>query len=190
MNFLSDEELLDTIKDLQTKGYDRIQLPGGTSKDGSYCSSGIIPVFNEKNRKMYFIGVPYNSKYHENGEQNGHTKKYGETIKTTLLREIFEETGLSIDEDDLVYLEKSHKVVTDRYDKTKEHHKHYFVVPKFTGHLHDFKGPNPIDGETAAPLLIPVKMFNNVLFTGHMTPLQDSINVISGIKTEYAFALM
>jgi len=178
------EELSEAFESLKSIGFSRIQLPGGTSKDKTFCSSAIIFVWNDEKKMFYLVCMPYNPFFHMGGDQNGHTKKLGETPEQTVLREIQEETGLFVEESDLVYLPKSETEVTDRSDKEKMHKKHYFLVKNFSGTLFDFDGPSRIDAETAAPVLIAAHLLKDCLFFNHKNAVREAAEVLGAQKKE------
>ncbi len=178
------EELSEALEIFKSMGFSRIQLPGGTSKDKSFCSSAIIFLWNDEKKMFYLVCMPYNPVFHMAGDENGHNKKLGETPQQTMLREIQEETGLFVKESDLVYLSKSKIVVPDRYDKEKTHQKHYFLVKNFSGTLFDFDGPSRIDAETAAPVLIAAHLLKDCLFPGHKSAVREAAEVLGAEKKE------
>ncbi len=182
-------EIEEKLALLKTQGYDRIHIPGGTSKDGTHYSGVIIPAYDPSLRKMYFVGVPYDSNFHKSGDDNNTNKKLGEHAIETAIREVIEETGLSVLPEDLEKLDASYSI-TDNRDVTKKHYKNYYLATKVTGNLFAFSGPNPIDGETAAPVLIPVELFVKVIFGGHKKALESAIQKLLSLNGDYAFALM
>jgi len=187
--FPTKEFVLSKIEELKILGYDCIHLPGGTAKDGSYFAGAIVYFYDEEQSKqIYFLGLPYNSSFHkENG--NGHNKKSGETPDQTVTRELLEETGIQVIPSDLELILKK-DVPDNRYGMSgKFHSKYFYFVNNFTGNLFTFDGPNPIDGETAAPLLIPAELFIQVLFKGHLESLKVSIIKMMEMKREYTMAL-
>lgn len=189
METKSSEEITNKIGSLHAQGFDRIHLPGGTAKDGSFYVGAPIFKFNFVTKNIEFLGVPYCSNFYKNGE-SGHNKKSGETPEEALVREVMEETGLHILPDDLkVIWEK--KIPDNRPGRVGQFHtKYFYLVEKFTGNLFTFDGPNPIDGETAAPLWIPAQLFVKVVFGGHLKAVQIAIEKLSMENREYAIALM
>ncbi len=63
-------------------------------------------------------------------------------------------------------------------------------MKEFTGNLFTFDGPNPIDGETAAPLWVPAQLFVKVVFGGHLKAVKIAIQELSMENREYAISLM
>ncbi len=192
MKLLFSNTILEKILELKEEGYDRINTPGGTSKDGNDYS-GIIgyhwsTIFN----KFYFVGVPYNSTFYKTQQKNDDRKAANETPIDTACREFFEETGKKIDNPgDLIYLYS--KDVPDKRPEMqgKMHRKHFYMIniDKCSGELHTFEGANPIDGETAAPILMPVDLFQKVLFGGHQDAYKKACEKLSEDR-EIAFQLM
>lgn len=176
---------------LKENGYDRVHISGGTSLDGSHYGGIIGYEYDVETKEFYFVGLPYNSTFHRHGDDSSHTKKPGESPKDTAIREFFEETGLKAKPEDLIEV-LSYSVKDNRTGmEGKKHEKHFFIVDikKCSGELASFEGPNPIDGETAAPILIPAQLFAELLFGGHQQALQKAITTLSENR-DYAFALM
>lgn len=186
MKFLTIEELEKKLEDLKNEGYSRIHLPGGTSKDGTYCCSDVIETYNIVTRDVYFLGVPYNP----NSDQNGHNKRSDESIQATAVREAMEETGLIIKEENLIYLPKSSHVCPDRWTPEKPHNKHFFLVKDFSGTVFEFEGHNPIDLSIAEPLWFPARYFKKVVFENHAYAVKEAVEILMGKSKEYAYALM
>jgi len=189
MIFLKDETILKRLDRLKTKGFESLHLPGGTSKDGDYYSGAIVAKYDPKTKKMYFLGVPYNSRFHLL-YQNGHNKKSGELPDLTIIRELMEETGLQAKSEDL-WLVLHKKIPDNRPEHRGEfHRKFYYLIIEFTGKIFNFKGANPIDQETAAPLWLPAGMFVSKVFKGHLEAVYAAIEELSSMSKEYALALM
>jgi len=180
--------VLKKIKDLRVLGYDRIHLPGGTSSDGRHYAGVIVPIYDHLSKKVYFVGVPYSSNFHkENG--NGHNKKDGEWSGLTLIRELMEETGLHTTLYDLNFVFSRERPDNRSGMEGKLHYQYFYIVEDFTGNLFTFDGPNPIDGETAAPLLIPADLFLDEIFRGHLDAVKMTIKELINEKEEYYWAL-
>jgi len=175
------------ISNYEKQGYDRIHIPGGTSKDGEHYSGVFLYHFDKKSKEILFLGVPYSSKFYLEHKSNGHTKRSGETPKETARREVLEETGLFIEEGDLDLVLQYH--IPNRIDKTKTHQKNFYCTNKYSGTLYSFEGPNPIDGETSSPLWIPYNLFRKVLFGGHQQALQLAVRRLRNLSADYYYAL-
>lgn len=189
MDFERDPEIIkNKINDLKILGYDRIHIPGGTSVDGSYYSGCVIATYDHQSRKVYFLGVPYNSSFHLKGRSAN--KSLGETPESTIIREVFEETGLHLFNEDLKKIfERS--VRDNRPGKSNEYHKkHFYLAVNFTGNLFDFPGPNPISGETASPLWIPAELFVKIVFGGYKQVIKLAIEDLMQLNLEFAYSLM
>ena len=181
------EAVTNKIGELHAQGYDRLHLPGGTAKDGSFYVGGICHRLIEK--EVEILVVPYNSNFHLKGE-SGHNKKSGEIVEDALVRETLEETGLQIIPSALKLLIEK-KIPDNRPGKVGQFHtKYFYLVSGFTGNLFTFDGPNPIDGETAAPLWVPASMILNLIFGGHKKAVEKAMEELSLQSREYAIALM
>lgn len=177
---MNDIELSEKLESLKAQGFDQIKLPGGTSKDRKHFSAVVIFHYNTDEKKTYFLGLPYNSSFHKNGDDNGNTKKHGETPIQTAIREAMEETGLILKENDLEELINSKYEVPDRdFQSIIVHTKHFFLAKKFSGTTFEFDGPNPIDGETAAPVWISAGLFKQVLWGGHKKAFKEALQILS-----------
>ena len=188
-NLQNIESVLSKINELKIAGYDRIHLPGGTAKDGSYYSGAIVVTMDPITKEVYFLGVPYNSHFHI-GSENGHNKKFGEFPEQTVIRELLEETGLQAISSDLE-LVLNKKIPDNRPGKVGQYHqKFFYLITEFTGNLFTFEGANPIDGETAAPIWIPASLFIKVLFGGHLEAVYAAIEELNLISRDYAYSLM
>lgn len=191
MNLERDEnKIREKLSGFKNLGFDRIHLPGGTSKSGDYYS-GVVPYhYDTETKEFYFLGLPYDSKYHESGDENGHTKKFGETPLATAVRELMEETALQVTEEKMEKLYSDS--IRDRYILDKIFHRHYFFcsIDENNGGVFTFEGRNPIDGETGAPIWIPAKMIKKTFFHGHYKAIKKTINFLMSQNNEYAFALM
>jgi len=185
--FLSNEALLLKIRELRNQGFDQIRIPGGSSKDESHYSGIFIYEYDPESKQVFFSSVPYNSNHWKQNDSNGHTKKLNETALETGCREAFEETGLHIEEEDLVLI--LNYSIPDRKDNTKTHTKNFYACDNFTGNLHNFTGANLIDKETAAPLWLPLAIFKEVLYKGHQSALSDTINYLKNRTLELYDAL-
>lgn len=189
IQFESSEVVLKKINELKAQGFDKIHLPGGTSKDGSYYAGAVVALYDKITKEIYFLGVPYNSNFHFNGE-NSHNKKFGEIPEQTVIRELLEETGLHTNPENLKLIWDS-SIPDNRSGKKGEFHlKFVYLVTDFTGNIFDFPGPNPIDRETAAPLWIPSSLFFKLIFGGHIKAVEKAIEELSMQSREYAYILM
>jgi len=186
----STEFILSKINELKSQGYDRIHLPGGTSIDGSFYSGVILAKYDSITKDVYFLGVPYCSSFHLNGRSN-HNKKIGEVASQAALRELFEETGIQTTPENLdLVLEKKIPDNRSRGTLGQFHFKYFYLVTKFMGNMFNFDGPNPIDGETAAPLWIPANLFVKTIFKGHLEAVNAAIEKLMNEDRQYAHALM
>lgn len=185
--FLDNESILLKIQELKLQGFDQIRIPGGSSKDESHYSGVFVYEYDPESKQVYFLGVPYNSIHWKDNGSNGHTKKIDEIATETACREVFEETGLNTEEQDLTLV--SDCFVPNKKDKTKKHIKNFYVCSIFTGNLHNFTGANLIDKETAAPVWIPVSIFIKILYKGHQAALNDTINYLKNRTLELYDAL-
>ncbi len=192
MDFEKDLAIIkEKLEGYKNDGYDRIHISGGTSKDGEHYTGIIGYYFDLQTKKIYFVGLPYKSKFHINEDKNGHTKRYGETPLETVIREFFEETGFIVQPEDLVLL-YSFEIDDNRSERKGMKHTKYFYlvdIKKCAGTLFDFEGPNPIDGETAAPVLIPARLFTEVVFKGHLVAVNKAIEKLRAVSMEYYNAL-
>ena len=185
--FNSDEFVLLEINKLKVQEYDTIHLPGGTAKDGSFYAGSIVPQYNSERKEFYFLGVPYNSHF---SRESGHNKKYDELPEQTAIRELLEETGLHTIPANLKLIWEK-KIPDNRPGKLGEFHRKYFyLVTEFTGNIFTFEGPNPIDGETAAPIWIPASLFIKQIFGGHLDAIYAVIDDLRMKDRESAYALM
>lgn len=185
--FLSNEFLLSKMEELKLQGFDQIRIAGGSSKDESHYSGIFLYQYNVESKQVYFLGVPYNSSHWKKNDSNSHTKRLDETALETGCREAFEETGLHIEEEDLM-LVLSYSI-QDRKDKSRLHIKNFYTCDQFTGNLHNFAGANLIDKETAAPLWLPLVIFKEVLYAGHQKALDDTIFFLKNSTLELYDAL-
>lgn len=187
-NFISEGYLLSKIEEFRSLGFDEIRIPGGSSLGEEHYSGVFLFVCDEASKKLFFLGVPYNSSYFKNGSGNSHTKKAGETPAETARRELFEETGLLVEEKDL-NLSYSYSV-QDRHDKKKLHTKYFFLTKEFQGTLSDFAiRPNPIDNETASPLWIPASLFKDLLYRGHQAAFKKACDFLKLESADLYYAL-
>jgi ADP-ribose pyrophosphatase YjhB (NUDIX family) len=184
------------LKAFKDAGYDRIHISGGTSKDGAHYAGIIVYKYDKELKRFVFVGLPYDSLFYKreaNGDKvAGHTKKDNELPKETAQRELFEETGLKVDDlRDLV--EVYRKEIDDNRPEFKgqKHMKYYYMIniDKCSGELSSFEGENPIDGETLAPELFIKEEFMKILFKGHQLPLQKTFEKLKLISLEYYYAL-
>lgn len=178
---------------LKEKGYDRVHTSGGTSLDGSHYAGIIGYDYDNSTKEFSFVGLPYNSIYHRSHDEDesNHTKRAGETPMDTAIREFFEETGLKAKPEDLVSI-LDYSIKDNRPGKEgQKHHKHFYMVniKKCSGELASFEGPNPIDGETAAPILMPASLFSELLFIGHQQAFKKAVEKLSENR-DYAYSLM
>lgn len=163
------ENVLEALEAFKTQGFDRIHIPGGTSKDGKHYAGVFLFYHDREEKEIYFIGVPYNSNFHKTEDANGHTKKLGETPEQTAIRETQEETGLLIDKESLDKID--HYAVPSKNNPGEMHNKHFYLTSQFRGGLFDFQGkPNNIDAETGSPIWIPLSLFSKVLFGAKPRP--------------------
>ncbi len=181
--------ILQKIESLRAQGYDRIHIPGGTSKDGSFYAGAFLCHYDRETKQFFFVGLPYNSSFYKTeDEKNGHTKRQGETPEECAVRETIEESGLQIKKEDLIVaLEFS---VNDRVRIGQKHWKHFYYTEVFSGNLFTFDGPNPIDGETAAPIMIPASLLVEVLFPGHLSAFLNVVEKLCSKSLEYMDSLM
>jgi ADP-ribose pyrophosphatase YjhB (NUDIX family) len=177
------------IVDLNDSGYDRIHLPGGTAIDGSFYAGAVIAKYDFSSKEFYFLGVPYSSKFHLKGESK-HNKKFGEFPQQAVIREVLEETGIQITSESLILVWEK-KVPDNRPGKLgKFHCKYVYLVNEFTGSVFTFEGPNPIDGETAAPVWIPALIFADKVFGGHKEAVGLAMEKLMAKKSEYVNPLI
>jgi len=187
-SFLDVESLLLKIKEFRSLGFDEIRIPGGSSLGEEHYSGVFIFACDHTKKQLFFLGVPYNSSFYKNGNNSNHTKKAGELPTETARRELFEETGLLVEEGDL-NLVFSYSI-PDRHDKMKMHHKNFYLTNKFLGTLSDFDTrPNPIDNETGSPLWIPASLFKGLLYKGHQQAFQSVCDSLKLESADFYYAL-
>ena len=184
----SDELAFSEIKEFARVGFLEIRISGGSSKDESHYSGVFLYFYDKESKKMYFLCVTYDPMFYKKHDTNGHTKKIGETKKETARRELYEETGLLVEEEDLeLALTYS---IKDRRDETKTHTKCFYFTDKYSGTLSDFGyTPNPIDGETSTPFWLPAKVFKKVLYVGHQQAFKAVMEHLMAMNLEYYYAL-
>lgn len=188
IQILSNEELKAKLAEFQSQGFNQVKLPGGTSKDGFHYSGLVFFFYNKDNKTTYFLGLPYNSNYHKNGENND-TKKYGESPKDTARREAMEETGLMVEISDLKEMPGVKKVLPGKIEGTT-HSKIFFLVEKFSGTAFQFLGSNPIDAETGAPMWFQAKFFKQVLWAGHQPAFKEACNILAAEDKDVCMSLI
>ncbi|HLP86752.1 MAG TPA: NUDIX domain-containing protein [Candidatus Paceibacterota bacterium] len=190
IQFETAEDVLLKINELKHQGFDTIHLPGGTSKDGSFYAGAVVVAYNVANREVYILGVPYNSNFHVNGG-NGHNKKDGETPEQTVIRELFEETGLQIAVENLTLI-WSKDIPDNRPGKLGNLHlKRVYLVIEFNDkNFFTLEGPNPIDHETATPLWIPAPLFVKLVFKGHLAAVYSAFDYLCYHFKDYGCSLM
>lgn len=191
MDFQRDLNIIkQQLEEFKNAGYNRICIPGGTSKDGDHYSGAVIPYWDVITKLLWIVGVPYDSQYYKTNDENGHTKKSGEHPIETVIREVTEETALSIDPRDLVKLDCSFSIPDNRVKVTenKMHAKNFYLAEKFSGNLFNFNGPkpNPIDGETSSPIMLPASMFLKVVFHPHQKAAKEAIRRLIKSSEELA----
>jgi 8-oxo-dGTP pyrophosphatase MutT (NUDIX family) len=137
-----------------------------------------------KNNAQVLV-VGYNDKF----SSTNPNKKFGATPLETLARETIEESGHHIlpENATLVYKEEVPDNRNGKYGAI--HTKYFYLVTEFTGTTFDFEGPNPIDGETSAPIWIPAELAIKVVFHKHLKALQNAFEYLCEDK-KYAIALM
>lgn len=184
----SDEFVLSEINKLKTLGYDQIRTPGGSELKEVHYSGVFLYTYNIEKKQFFFLGVPYDSDFYLNHKSNGHTKKEDESPTQTARREVYEETGLLVDEGDLdLILSYS---VKHRTDETKLHQKFFYMTSKFNGTLSNFLDqPNPIDNETSTPIWMSAKLFKKVLYYGHQQAFKRAVEMLRLVNAEYYYAL-
>jgi len=181
---MSEKEILSQIGLLRNQGFDQIKLPGGTSKNGEHYCGLVVCFFDKENKTTYFLGLPYNSNFHKTNNENVSSKVLGESPQATARRELMEETGYFVEKDDLVLIDKAKKVLGGKIPGT-EHVKYFFLVEEFNGNPFEFKGENPIDGETSAPIWIPANLFSQLLWGGHQYAFREALNLLMSDKNIY-----
>lgn len=177
INLINDEVVLSKmIEGFKLDSFDQIRIPGGTSKDGSFYAGILVAKYDDVSNKTYFVLVPYNSNYHNEGEANNN-KRSDEFPEQTALRELFEETGIMTSKEKLILAwEKS---VKDKrpwmFDKF--HRKQVFVTDDFDdSHYFTYTGPNRISAETMPPICISADSAIDVIYGGHLNALKGAID--------------
>jgi hypothetical protein len=183
------EDVLSKINMLKDLGYTEIRSPGGTDLSGSYYSGVFICSYDKVSKQFFFLGIGYDPTFFKRNERDVHTKSREEDPRKTGYREIFEETGLIVNEDDLD-LVWSYQI-PDRRNTSKMHTRYFYFTEKYSGNLHSFEieRANPISAETSKPLWIPAKIFKQVLFKGHQEAFRYVIERLKGVSAEYYYAL-
>lgn len=188
-NLLTDEQVIEMIVELEKLGFPERHLPGGTSKDGSFFVGGVIPFYDHVSKKTFFLILPYNPYFHLDGE-SGHNKKNNESPEEALAREIMEETGYHTKPENFELIFR-YSVPDNRPGKEGQFHsKYFFLVNDFSGTKFDFKGPNPIDGETSAPFWVSASLATSILYYSHTSPLKKAIQMLQLKSIDYAYSLM
>ncbi len=193
--FMDPQEIQELLKGFKNEGYDRIHTSGGTSLEGGHYGGVFVYFYGKESKTISFVGLPYDSDYykHEKNKekQHGHTKKPNETPRQTGARELFEETGLKVNPDDLIEIHYNERSDNRPDHKGEMHRQHFYVVnmDKCTGELSSFEGANPIDGETMAPVMVVASEFSKILFGGHKIALAKTMDIIRAISFDYYNAL-
>lgn len=189
--FKNSEDLLFKIESLKKQGYNRIHLPGGTSKDGSFYSGVVIHKYDPETKDVYFIGIPYNTDYHID-HPSGHNKKADEKPEETAGREVQEEVGPHVHLEDLELIMDRQKPDNRPGYNGKFHYQYFYLLKKLPDgyQIPEYDEPNHIDGETTAPLWIPSGLFLKILFGGHIAAVKVAIDKLMNENRNYAYALM
>lgn len=186
--FMSDKEIMNYIMEIRNVGFDQIRLPGGTDKNFNHYSGIVVFRKNPENKETYFLGVPYNSNFYKTQKEDRSRKVEGESVLQTARRELFEETGLVVEEEDLKEI-PSARFVGKKYNKEGDridHIKYFFLCPKVSGNLAEFgHAGNPIEGETGSPIWIPGKLFKQVLSLKHQNAFNKALELMAQDKDLY-----
>lgn len=169
------------VASLRQKGFDQVRFPGGTSKDKLHYSRGVIFRISEDKKRVEFLVLPYDSLSYKRGESD-HTKKEGENPIQTLIREVYEETGLMCKQSSIHLLQSKHN---QRYNHTK----YEYLVEATEGSLQTFSEGNPIDNETGTPFWISYRDAVTYLWDGHKGTLELAKQALM-MKKQYALLLL
>lgn len=180
------------IDERKEQGFTSLRFPGGTSKDGMFYSGVIIHKYDEETKKIYFLCVPYDEKWHRT-HPNGHNKRFGEKPEETATREIQEETDMHISIEDLELITK--KTVEDTALENKgtgkTHIQYFYLLKNIPSNYHapEYEGRNSIDEETTAPIWIPAKLFIEVIFKKHLDVVAMAFKQLRFKNAEYAYLM-
>ena len=191
VNILTDQELRNKLAELAQQGFSQIKFCGGTSKNGEHYSGNMFYFYNQKNKTSYFLGLPSNPTFHVNGDnETTYSKPEKETPEETAKREAKEESGYIIELEDLLEISKAEKKVHGKYPNPNQFHfKKFFLVGKFSGHMHSFDGPNPKDAEIAAPLWFPAKMMKEILTPSHQKALEEGCKILMATDRDICMSI-
>jgi 8-oxo-dGTP pyrophosphatase MutT (NUDIX family) len=118
-------------------------------------------------KDVYLLTVPYRSSFHLKEKTKNSYKK--ETPAETARRELFEETGLIIENKDLFLFHEVQKFDNRRRSRRAFHFQYFFSIRKVM-EVTDFNSKDFLigrSGETADPVFIPKKMVSKYLFYKH-----------------------
>lgn len=188
-NSFFDTNLNEDLSLLSTMGYTEIRFPGGTDKNGDHYSGVVIYKYDQTNKKVYFLVVPYDPESHKKNPDQISRKPRYETPLGTAIREIFEETALTVKLKDFTELKDIRHSVKKHYSKHQQHLKYFFITAKYTGTLPKFEGGNPIDPETASPLWIEGKDLSKIICRKHYLAFQAGLKYLA-MNKEYCDAML
>lgn len=181
--------LNESLSLLRDMGYTEIRFPGGTHKNGDHYSGVVIYKYDPTNKKVYFLVVPYDPESYKKNPDQIRRKPIYETPVGTAIREVYEETALSIKSEDLVELENIRYSVQKHRSKDQQHIKHFFITKEYTGTPAQFQGGNPIEAETASPLWIEGEELNKVVCKQHQRPFREALNHLA-MNIKYCDAML
>lgn len=188
-NILNRAQVEETLKFLKTMGYTEIRFPGGTDKNYNHFSGVIIYKYKPELKKMFFLIVPYNPDFYKTQSENRSRKPDQENPEDTAVREVFEETGLVVPQDNLIEVEEA-RFIGKKNSGTGRHTKYWFLANEFTGIPAKFEAGNLIEAETASPFWIEGSILKDNLSKKHMMAFEKGINYLASKDKNLCMALM
>lgn len=165
-------------------GFNQVRLVGGTAPNRAHFCGAVVWRKSMRNGKtvVEFLAIPYNQHTHRSQKPNLKviSKEPHEDPYTTLIRELRQETGLSLTGEARVMLTtEGEDIVPPRPDENnpgKDHRRYWYLIEDrdCSGELLT-SDVNPMDPETGKPMWLTAEELDEILYFGHRWPLYCAI---------------